>query len=64
VHTWYQYRDAWAERPALLGLAVLAIAMIVASVYGTVVRDVLALFFIPGLGALYLHHILVQRMSN
>jgi hypothetical protein len=61
VRTWYEYREAWSGRPWLLLLGVLAVALVVAGLVGTVLADPLAFLFIPGLAVLYAHHLLVQR---
>ncbi len=37
------------------------VLLLVASVIGTVLGDVLAILFIPSLAGIYLHHLIVQR---
>jgi hypothetical protein len=64
VSTWYEYRDAWGTRPWLLAIALLAVALILAGIAGTVLQSPLAYVFIPGLAVLFLHHLLVERTSR
>lgn len=61
MHTWYDYRAAWSGRPWVLAIFVVAAALLVAGIVGTVTMTPLALLFIPGLAAVFGHHLLVTR---
>jgi uncharacterized membrane protein YcjF (UPF0283 family) len=61
---WYQYRDVWARHPWIAAVALLAVLFIIGGIAGSVLRNLLALFFIPGLILLYAHHLLVQRKAE
>jgi hypothetical protein len=61
VNTWYDYRAAWSAHPWVLGLALAAAVMMAAGVVGTIVGSALALFFIPGLAGIFIHHLIVVR---
>ncbi|MEO8888542.1 MAG: hypothetical protein ABI301_06375 [Jatrophihabitantaceae bacterium] len=61
MNTWYDYRSAWSTHPWLLVLALAAVALIVVGVLGTVIGGLLGLFFVPGLLALFAHHLLVTK---
>ncbi len=64
VTFWWDYRAAWARRPWLMAVAVLAAVMVLAGIVGTALRNPLLFFFIPGLAVLFLHHLLVQRLER
>ena len=64
VELWWDYRRVWATHPWLLVYAVVFVLMFAAAVYGTVVRDALAVLFIPSLGGLYLHHLMAMKRLN
>ena len=61
MDTWFDYRKAWAGHPWLLVYAIIAVAALVLAVIGTVERSPLAILFIPGLAALYYHHLQVMK---
>jgi hypothetical protein len=64
VHTWYEYRDVWSAHPWVLALAVVAVLVVIAAAVATFTGGVLELLFIPGLAALYGHHLLVKRIGD
>ena len=61
VDTWYAYRGVWAAHPWVLGIALLAVAMLAIGVAGTVAGGPFALFFIPRLAGVFGHHLIVGR---
>lgn len=62
MNTWYDYRSAWANHPWLFVYAIIAVAVLLLSIVGTVfVRGPLAILFVPALGGLYVHHIMVMK---
>lgn len=61
--TWYQYRDVWAAHPWMLFVAIGSLALLVAGVVGTALGSVLAVCFIPGLAALFGHHVLAGKFE-
>jgi hypothetical protein len=63
VHTWYEYVDVWSTHRWVMVLAIVAVAVIVGAAVATFVGGELALLFIPGLAALYGHHLLVKRIA-
>jgi hypothetical protein len=61
VDFWFDYRRVWAGHPWLLVYFVIVLAVFGLAIYGTVVRDPLAILFIPALGGLYVHHMMVMK---
>jgi hypothetical protein len=61
VDTWWDYRRVWAAHPWIAVYAGIVVAVFALAVYGTVVRDPLAILFIPALGGAYAHHLLVTK---
>ena len=62
MNTWYDYRGVWARHPWLLVYAVIVVAVLLLSVVGTVIlRGPLAILFVPALGGVYVHHIMVMK---
>ena len=61
MDTWFDYRKVLGGPPWLLIYTVLAVAALVLAVIGTVERNALAILFIPGLAALYYHHLQVMK---
>jgi hypothetical protein len=64
VTFWYQYRDAWSQRPWVLLLGLFAVLVLVAGILGTIAVNGLALLFIPGLAGIYVHHLIVKRLTD
>ena len=65
MELWFDYRRVWASHPWLLIYAVLAMDVLGLAIYGTVVRNPLAILFIPALGGLYAHHLMaMKRLDN
>jgi hypothetical protein len=64
VDTWYQYRLAWAAHPWVILIAVVGLALIVGAIVGMVVGGPLVVLFIPGLAAVYIHHLIVQKAAE
>jgi hypothetical protein len=64
VDTWYQYRLAWAAHPWVILIAAVALALVVGAVVGMVVGGPLVVLFIPGLAAIYIHHLIVQKAAE
>jgi Mn2+/Fe2+ NRAMP family transporter len=64
VNTWYEYRDVWGSHPWVLALAIVAVVAVIAAAVATFAGGTLALLFIPGLAALYGHHLLVKRIAD
>jgi hypothetical protein len=62
--TWWDYRGVWSAHPWVLGVFVLAALMIVAGIAGTIGRSLFALFFLPGLAALFIHHLIVTKKTR
>ena len=42
-------------------IAVVAVIMLVAGIVGTIARTPVAVVFIPGLAAVYIHHLVAQK---
>jgi hypothetical protein len=61
METWFDYRSVWAAHPWVLAYAVFVVLLIVVSVLGTIMGNVLAILFIPSLAGIYLHHLIVMR---
>lgn len=61
MNTWYDYRAVWAAHPWVILVVLLGLACVVVSVVATVTGGALAFLFIPGLAAIYVHHLIVQR---
>lgn len=62
MHTWFDYRSVWAAHPWVLAYAVVVVLVLILSVVGTILGGgPLAILFLPGLGGLYYHHLLVQK---
>jgi hypothetical protein len=61
VNTWADYRRVWAVHPWVLAYAGFVVLLLVASVIGTIMGNVLAILFIPSLAGAYLHHLIVMR---
>lgn len=61
METWFDYRRVWAAHPLLLVYAVVVVAVLVLAVVGTVLRNPLAILFIPALGGAYVHHLMVMK---
>jgi hypothetical protein len=64
VNTWYDYRAVWSAHPWVLAIAVVAVALIAVAVVETIDRGPLAFLFIPGLAAIYVHHLIVMKKSD
>jgi hypothetical protein len=64
VNVWYEYRLAWSAHPWVILIALVGLALIVGSVVGMVVGGPLVVLFIPGLAAIYIHHLIVQKASD
>ncbi|MDT4937497.1 MAG: hypothetical protein QOG80_1168 [Pseudonocardiales bacterium] len=58
---WFDYRRVWAGHPWVLVYAVLVVLVLVLAVIGTIVRNPLAILFIPALAGIYVHHMLVMK---
>ena len=58
---WYDYRSVWAGHPLVLAVAVLGAVLVVLGIIGTIVTDLLALLFLPGLAVLFVHHLVVRK---
>jgi hypothetical protein len=61
VEFWFDYRRVWAGHPWVLVYAVLVVLVLVLAVIGTIVRNPLAILFIPALAGIYVHHMLVMK---
>jgi hypothetical protein len=61
--TWWDYRRVWAAHPWVAVYAVIVVAVFALAVYGTVVRNPLAILFIPSLAGAYVHHMLVMKRA-
>jgi hypothetical protein len=61
VQTWWDYRRVWAAHPWLAVYAVIVVGAFGLAVYGTVVRNPLAILFIPALAGGYVHHLLAMK---
>jgi len=61
VNTWYDYRTVWSAHPWVLGLAIVAVTLVAVGVVGTFAGGALAIFFVPGLGGIFVHHLIVAR---
>ena len=62
MNTWYDYRAVWATHPWLLVYAIIVVAVLVLSLVGTVVAPgPLAILFVPALGGIYAHHLMVMK---
>jgi len=61
VELWFDYRRVWAGHPWLLVYAVIVVGVLGLAVYGTVVRNPLAILFIPALGGAYVHHLMAMK---
>jgi hypothetical protein len=64
VNTWYEYRGVWSTYPWVLGVAIIAVLLLAIGVVGTIAGDPAALFFIPGLGAVFVHHLIVTKKAG
>lgn len=64
MELWYEYVDVWSTHRALLAAFVLACAVVVLAIVATFSHGVLAILFIPGLAALYGHHLLVKKLAD
>ncbi len=64
MDTWYQYRLAWAAHPWVIVIAVIGLALIVGAIVGMIVGGPLVVLFIPGLAAIYIHHLIVQKAAD
>jgi hypothetical protein len=64
METWWDYRGVWSDHPWVLGVFVLAALMIVAGIAGSIGQSLFALFFLPGLAALFIHHLIVSKKSK
>jgi hypothetical protein len=64
VNTWYDYRAVWSAHPWVLGLAIAAAAMMAVGVVGTLAGGALAIFFVPGLAGIFVHHFVVARKMS
>jgi hypothetical protein len=61
VETWWDYRRVWATHPWIAVYAAVVVAVFALAIYGTVVRNPLAILFIPSLAGAYVHHMLVMK---
>ena len=61
MQTWYDYRAAWSRRPWIVLIAVVAALMLIAGIVGTIMGSPIAVAFIPGLAAIYIHHLVAQK---
>ena len=62
MDTWYEYRSAWSQRPWVAIIAVVAVLMVLAGIVGTIAQSKLAIIFIPGLAAFYIHHLIARKI--
>jgi hypothetical protein len=61
MDVWFDYRSVWARHRWVLAYAVLVVLVLAMAVFGTVVRNPLAILFIPALAGAYVHHMLVMK---
>jgi uncharacterized membrane protein AbrB (regulator of aidB expression) len=64
VDLWFDYRRVWATHPLLLAYAALVIVVFAMAIVGTVMRNPLAILFVPALAGAYVHHMLVMKRVN
>jgi hypothetical protein len=64
VNVWYEYRLAWSAHPWVIGIVLIGLALVVAAIVGMFVGGPLVVLFIPGLAAIYIHHLIVQKISD
>lgn len=62
MNTWYEYLDVWSRHKPVLLVAIIAVAVLVVAIVATFVGGIFAILFVPGLFALYGHHLLVKRI--
>lgn len=63
MDVWSDYRRVWAAYPLLLAYAVLVVAVLGLAIAGTVMRNPLAILFVPALAGAYLHHMMVMKRT-
>jgi hypothetical protein len=61
MDVWSDYRRVWALHRWVLAYAVLVVVVLAMAVIGTVIRNPLAILFIPALAGAYVHHMLVMK---
>ena len=64
VNTWFEYRLTWAAYPWVVLILVIGVALIVGGIIGTVAGGPMVVLFIPGLAAVFIHHLIVQKVSD
>ncbi len=62
--TWQNYREAWRRAPWLLPFPIIGGLLFIWGVIGTVARTPAAIFFVPGVLVLLLHHFLTVRVNR
>ena len=64
MNTWYEYRLVWSAHPWVAVILAVGVLLVVGAVVGMVVGSPAAVVFIPGLAAIFLHHLVVQKASG